>query len=129
MYPENLKYTKTHEWLRVEGQKGYVGLSHYAQEQLGDIVFVELPEIGAEVTQGKAFGVVESVKAVSDCYAPVSGKVVERNENLETSPELINKDPYGEGWLIAIEMSDPSEVNNLLDVDAYKKHMEEEGHH
>lgn len=128
MYPEDLKYTKTHEWLRVEGNQGVVGLSFYAQEQLGDIVFVELPEEGTEVTQGNALGVVESVKAVSDCYAPISGKVIKRNENLETSPELVNKDPYGEGWLVVIEMSDPNEVNNLLGIDAYKKHMEEESH-
>lgn len=127
-YPENLKYTKTHEYVRVEGSKAYVGITNYAQDQLGDIVFVELPEVGREVKAGEIFATVESVKAVSDCYAPVSGKVVEVNEKLSDSPEILNKDPHGEGWICAIEMSDASEVDKLMDKTSYEKHLEEGGH-
>lgn len=127
MYPRDLKYTKTHEWMKEEGRNARVGISNYAQEQLGDIVYVELPEVGRVLQKGEVFGVVESVKAVSDCYAPVSGKVVDRNGELEGSPELINQDPYGRGWLIVIEMSDPGEVQTLLDADAYEAHVKE-GH-
>lgn len=127
-YPANLKYTKTHEYARVEGNKAYVGITNYAQDQLGDIVFVELPEVGRELKAGEIFATVESVKAVSDCYAPVSGKVVEVNEKIADSPELLNKDPHGEGWICAIEMSDPSELENLMDNVAYEKHASEGGH-
>lgn len=127
MYPRDLKYTKTHEWMKEEGRNARVGISNYAQEQLGDIVYVELPEVGRVLQKGEVFGVVESVKAVSDCYAPVSGKVLDRNGELEGSPELINQDPYGRGWLIVIEMSDPGEVQTLLDADAYEAHVKE-GH-
>ncbi|HHW19135.1 MAG TPA: glycine cleavage system protein GcvH [Firmicutes bacterium] len=127
-YPANLKYTKTHEYARVEGNKAYVGITNYAQDQLGDIVFVELPEVGRELKAGEIFATVESVKAVSDCYAPVSGKVVEVNEKVADSPELLNKDPHGEGWICAIEMSDPSELENLMDNVAYEKHASEGGH-
>jgi len=127
-YPADFKYTKTHEYARIEGNKAYVGITNYAQDQLGDIVFVELPEVGREVKSGEVFATVESVKAVSDCYAPVSGKVVEINEKLSDSPELLNQDPHGEGWICAIEMSDPSEANNLMDKASYEKHLEEGGH-
>lgn len=128
-YPTNLKYTKTHEYARIEGNKAYVGITDYAQDQLGDIVFVELPEVGREVKAGEIFATVESVKAVSDCYAPVSGKVTEVNEKLSDAPETLNNDPHGEGWICVIEMSDPAEVEKLMDNVAYEKHLEEEGGH
>lgn len=131
-FPADYKYTKTHEYVKVDGKIGVVGLTDYAQDQLGDIVFVEFPEIGQEVRQGEAFGVVESVKAVSDCYSPVSGKVVEINEKLNEEPGTINSDPHGDGWMIKVEMSDPSDLDKLMDVNAYEKHAEEEakaGHH
>jgi len=126
-YPKDFKYTKTHEWIKVEGNTGRVGLSDFAQDHLGEIVFVELPEVGDEVAQGESFGVVESVKAVSDCYAPASGKVVKVNEALADSPELINSDPHGEGWLFEVELSDESELDNLMDLAAYEKFEAEEG--
>lgn len=131
-FPADYKYTKTHEYVKVEGKTGIVGLTSYAQDQLGDIVYVELPEIGKEVRQGEAFGVVESVKAVSDCYSPVSGKVVVINEFLNTEPGTINADPHGKGWMIKVEIFDPADLGKLLDVKAYTKHAEEEakaGHH
>jgi glycine cleavage system H protein len=126
VYPKDFKYTKTHEWIKVTGNIGRVGLSNFAQDHLGEIVFVELPEVGAELKQGESFGVVESVKAVSDCYAPASGKVVRVNEKLVDSPELINSDPHGEGWLFEMELSDPGELDNLMDVEAYEKFEAEE---
>lgn len=128
MYPKEFRYAKTHEWAKVEGDLARVGITNYAQEHLGDIVFVELPEVGRQVKQGEAFGVVESVKAVSDCYAPVSGEVVEINDTLADKPETLNQDPHGEGWMVVIRMSDPAELNNLMDVAAYEKHCEEEAH-
>ncbi|MBC7338298.1 MAG: glycine cleavage system protein GcvH [Firmicutes bacterium] len=128
MYPAEFRYTKTHEWAKVEGDLARVGITNYAQEHLGDIVFVELPEVGRQVKQGEAFGVVESVKAVSDCYAPVSGEVVEVNGVLADKPETLNQDPHGEGWMVVIRMSDPAELGNLMDVAAYEKHCEEEAH-
>lgn len=128
MYPSEFRYTKTHEWAKVEGDRVRVGITNYAQEHLGDIVFVELPEVGRQVKQGEAFGVVESVKAVSDCYAPVSGEVVEINEALADKPETLNQDPHGAGWMIVIRMSDPAELDNLMDAAAYEKHCEEEAH-
>ncbi len=124
MYPEELKYTDDHEWVRVENGKAYVGVTHYAQEQLGDVVFVELPDIGEEFEMGDSFGVVESVKTVSDLFMPLSGKVVEINEDLEDSPEAVNEDPYGEGWIIAIELSDESQLDQLMDSEAYQKTLE-----
>lgn len=127
-FPADLKYTKTHEYARVEGNQVVVGITDYAQDQLGDIVYVELPEIGREVKAGEVFSTVESVKAVSDCYAPVSGKIVKVNEKVQDSPDLLNKDPYGEGWIAVIEMKDPSELGNLMDQKAYAKHVEEGGH-
>lgn len=127
-FPADLKYTKTHEYARVQGKEVVVGVTDYAQDQLGDIVYVELPEVGREVKAGEVFSTVESVKAVSDCYAPVSGKIVRVNEKLQDSPDLLNKDPYGEGWIAVIEMKDASEIGNLLDQKAYAKHVEEGGH-
>lgn len=120
MVPEDLRYTREHEWIRVEGGRGVVGITHYAQTQLGDVVFVELPPEGREVRAGEPFGVVESVKSVSDLYAPVSGRVVATNPRLADAPELVNRDPYGEGWMIAVELSDPSELDRLLDASGYR---------
>jgi len=120
VYPQDLRYTKDHEWIRVEGARGVVGITYFAQEQLGDVVFVELPKVGTRVEQGKTFGVVESVKTASDLFAPVSGTVVEVNEKLIDRPELVNQDPYGEGWMIVVEMSDPSQVASLLTAEQYE---------
>jgi len=117
--PADLKYTKEHEWIRVEGTVGVVGITWFAQDQLGDVVFVELPEVGRTLKQNEQFGVVESVKTVSDLYIPVSGKVVEVNKALDGSPELINQDPYGEGWILKIEIANPAELDSLLDAAAY----------
>jgi glycine cleavage system H protein len=119
-FPENLKYTKDHEWILVEGKTGLVGVTEYAQGELGDVVFVELPKIGRQVKQGESFGTIEAVKAVSDLYAPVSGEIVAINMELEKSPELVNKDPYGDGWMIKISVKDPNELKNLHDVKAYR---------
>ncbi len=121
-FPENLKYTKEHEWIRVEdNQIGVVGITDYAQSELGDIVYVELPQIGKVVKQLESFGTIEAVKAVSDLFSPVSGEIIEVNEKLKDSPDLINKDPYGEGWIIKIKISDLKELDNLLSVEDYKK--------
>ena len=119
-YPAELRYTKEHEWARVEGNRARVGITEFAQEQLGDVVFVELPKVGARVTQMKTFGVVESVKAVSDLFAPLSGEVVEVNGALRESPELVNQDPYGKGWMIVLALTNPKEVEDLLDASAYE---------
>ncbi len=124
MYPEELKYTEDHEWVRVEDGKAYVGVTHYAQEQLGDVVFVELPDVDEEFEMGDTFGVVESVKTVSDLFMPLSGKVVEINEDLEDSPEAVNEDPYRAGWIVAIELSDKSQLDELMDSETYKKTLE-----
>lgn len=123
--PADLKYSKEHEWIRVDGNIGVVGITWFAQDQLGDVVFVEMPEVGRELKQNEQFGVVESVKTVSDLYCPVSGKVVEINTALENSPELINQDPYGEGWILKIELADPSELDSLLDAAAYEAFTKE----
>ena len=125
-YPSDLKYSAEHEWIRVEGARGTVGITAFAVEQIGDIVFVELPAVGTTLAQLATFGVVESVKAVSDCYAPVSGKVLEANDPLSDNPETINEDCYGEGWMIRVEMSDPGEVKQLMDHKAYGAFLEEE---
>jgi len=122
--PENLYYTKEHEWTSVSGDIVTVGITDYAQGELGDVVFVELPEIGIETTVAQPFGVIEAVKTVSDLYAPVSGKVVEVNNALVNKPDLINKDPYGEGWIIKIQVENKEEFNNLLDASGYKKLLE-----
>jgi len=121
------KFAKTHEWVKVDGNLAIVGISNHAQEKLGDVVYVDLPQVGKVVKKAEAFMSVESVKAASDIYAPVSGKIVEVNEKLSNQPELINKDAEGEGWLVKIEMSDPSELSDLLDEESYRKFCEEEG--
>jgi glycine cleavage system H protein len=123
--PDDLKYTDEHEWIRVEDGKGRMGLTDYAQQQLSDIVYLEFPEVGREVAKGESIGVVESVKSVSDMYAAVSGKVVEVNTPLGETPEVVTKDPYGEGWYCVIELSDPSELDQLMDAASYKKHIGE----
>jgi len=117
--PKDLRYTKDHEWVRIEGDEATVGITAYAAEQLGDIVFVELPDVGRTLAQAAAFGVVESVKAVSDLFAPVSGEVVATNGELTGSPELVNGDPYGGGWMVRVRVADPDQTTELLDADAY----------
>ena len=124
-FPSELKYTKAHEWVRVEGDTVHVGVTDYAQDALGDVVFLELPEEGTELEKGETFGVVESVKAVSDLCSPLSGEVVEINEPLVDAPELINEHPYDDGWMIALKMSNPSELDELMDVAAYEDYIKE----
>lgn len=119
-FPENLKYTKDHEWVLVDGDTGTVGITDYAQGELGDVVFVELPAIGRSVKQGESFGTIEAVKAVSDMYAPISGLVAEVNKELEKAPEIVNKDPYGKGWMVKIKVSNPADLSMLLNAAAYK---------
>lgn len=128
MVPEGLHYTKEHEWIKVEGDRGRIGITHFAQGQLGDIVFVELPKIGRVLRQMETFGVVESVKAVSDLYAPLSGEVLEVNASLESHPEQINADPYGGGWLIVAKIADPTELGNLMTATEYSDFLATEGH-
>lgn len=125
-FPKHLKYSREHEWVKVEGNVALVGITDYAQSELGDVVYVELPEVGTEVEANSTFGVVESVKAVSDLYAPVTGSVTEINRQLEEEPELVNSDPFEDGWMIKIAMSDTSELNDLLDADEYKTFVEQE---
>ena len=122
-FPEGLRYSREHEWARLSGERVRVGITSYAQDALGDIVFVMLPKVGAEVTAGQALGEVESTKSVSDVFAPVSGTIVARNETVEGSPELINSDPYGDGWLVEIQVSDPSALGELLDAQGYAEHV------
>lgn len=119
--PTDLKYTRDHEWVKVDNNIGIVGITDFAQSELGDIVFVDLKKSMTEVKKGEVFGTVEAVKTVADLYAPVSGKIVEFNTNLESSAEVVNKDPYGEGWMIKIEISNLSELDELLDASAYKE--------
>ena len=123
MDPENLRYTKEHEWVRVEGDIGTIGITFHAQKELGDIVYVDLPKSGAVVQAGKTIGSVESVKAVSDIYTPVSGEVVEVNGSLAESPEILNKDPYGTGWLVKIKLSEPGEPGQLLTAAEYQAYV------
>jgi glycine cleavage system H protein len=118
-YPDDLVYSREHEWVRADGNRATIGITSFAADELGDIVFVEMPEVGTRLTQFATFGVVESVKAVSDLYAPVSGEVVEVNEALRDAPELLNSDPFGEGWIARVELSDRSEIDALLSADAY----------
>jgi glycine cleavage system H protein len=125
-FPEDLKYTKEHEWVLIEGGTATVGITDYAQDQLGDIVFVELPAVGDKVSKEDAFGVVESVKAVSDIYAPLSGKVIEVNDDLPDDPEMLNEDPYGDGWIIRIELTDPDEIEDLMTAAEYEQYVAEE---
>lgn len=121
MIPKELKYTKEHEWIKVENGSGIVGITHYAQEQLGDIVFVELPNVGRKVNKMEAVAVVESVKAASDIYTPVSGEIIEVNEELNSSPNLINEDPYGKGWIFRIKFTEPKELDELLSAEEYER--------
>jgi glycine cleavage system H protein len=127
-YPTDRKYTKQHEWIQVNGTAGTIGITDYAQQSLGDIVFVELPKLGVELTAGKPFGTVESVKAVSDLFAPASGKVTEVNADLATSPEKVNKDPHG-SWMMKITLKDPGELDRLLSAADYEKFVAEEAGH
>lgn len=119
--PAELRYTKEHEWAKIEGGLARVGITAFAQEQLGDVVFVELPKVGARLTAMKTFGVVESVKAVSDLYAPLSGEIVEANADLSKKPELVNQDPYGAGWMIVLRLSNPAEVEGLMTAQQYEQ--------
>ena len=123
-YPDDLKYAENHEWARLEGERVRMGISDYAQDALGDVVYVEIPEVGAEVSQGDAFAEVESTKSVSDVYAPVSGTIVEVNGALEDTPELVNTDPYGEGWFAVIEPADLSELESLKDAATYASDLD-----
>ncbi|MHB1127868.1 MAG: glycine cleavage system protein GcvH [Bacillota bacterium] len=125
MYPEDLIYSREHEWIKVEGIRGKVGITHYAQDTLGDVVFVELPAEGDRFTVGETFGVVESVKAVSDLYAPVTGKVLAINGEVLDKPELVNKDPYGQGWMIEFELEDIQELDQLMTAEDYRKLVNE----
>ncbi|NCC10686.1 MAG: glycine cleavage system protein GcvH [Bacteroidia bacterium] len=118
--PQNLKYTSEHEWIRLEGDTAYVGITDYAQEQLGDIVFVDIPSEGETLEANEVFGSIEVVKTVSDLFLPVGGEILEVNPELEANPELVNSDPYGEGWLIKLKPADVAELDGLLDVEAYK---------
>lgn len=127
-YPNDLKYSKDHEWVRFEGRRVVVGITDYAQSQLGDVVFVELPAVGTVVTEGKRFSVVESVKAVSDIFAPINGTVVEINELLNDAPEKINQDPYGEGWIAVVELSEEAGIEKLMDGAAYAEIVAKGGH-
>jgi len=120
-FPKNLKYTQSHEWVLVEGNIATVGITDHAQSELGDVVFVDISSSLTEVKKGEVFGTIEAVKTVADIYAPVSGKVVEINTSINDNPEVVNKDPYGAGWLIKIEMFNPEELNDLLDANAYKQ--------
>lgn len=121
---DNLKYTSDHEWIRLEDDTAYVGITDYAQKELGDIVFIEVETEGETLDKGETFGTVEAVKTVSDMYMPLSGEVAEFNEELEDQPEIVNKDPYGDGWIIKIKISDKSEMDDLLDAEGYKKVIE-----
>jgi glycine cleavage system H protein len=127
MDPQDRRYSKDHEWLKVEGDKGRVGITAYAQNQLGDVVFVELPAVGRTLKPHESFGTVESVKAVSELYSPAAGEVVEVNSALTSAPEKINSDPYGEGWMIVLRLEGASAAGSLMDAAAYAKHVESEG--
>lgn len=119
-FPDNLKYTRDHEWIRIEGEMGTIGITEYAQGELGDVVFVELPPVGKSVKQHETFGTIEAVKAVSDLYAPMSGSVTDVNAAVAASPEAVNKDPYGKGWMVKVKLSNSSEAAELLDAAAYR---------
>lgn len=125
-FPEDLKYSKEHEWVRVSGNTATVGITDYAQDQLGEIVFVELPDEGEEFGKDDAFGVVESVKSVNDVYAPITGRVMELNDPVVDAPEIVNEDPYGEGWLIKMEVNDPKELKELMTAKQYEAYIKEE---
>lgn len=125
-FPDDLKYTKDHEWLQIDGNIITIGITDYAQDQLGDIVYVELPEVGQEYSKGDTFGVLESVKAVSDCYSPLTGKIAEVNSLLADSPEVVNEDCYGEGWIIKVEITDTNELGEAMDPIEYEALVKEE---
>lgn len=124
--PENLKYTREHEWARIRGKVATIGITDYAQDQLGDVVYVELPDVADEVAKDEQFGTIESVKTVSDLFSPLSGEVIKVNEQLEDRPELVNEDPYGDGWMIQIQISDPDEIDELMSAEEYEAYLEEE---
>ena len=124
-FPEDLRYTREHEWVRVDGESGRVGITDHAQDALGDVVYVDLPEVGAQVTAAQPFGEVESTKSVSDVFSPVSGTIVERNPLVDERPELVNEQPYGDGWLVVIHLTDASELEALLDASAYRAFVDE----
>ena len=122
--PDSLKYTNDHEWIKVDGDEALIGITEFAQKELGDIVFIEVETEGETLAKGDAFGTIEAVKTVSDMFMPLNAKVLEFNEELEANPEIVNKDPYGEGWIIKIKIADMAEINELLDADAYKEQIE-----
>ncbi len=124
-FPTNVKYTNEHEWVRIEGDEAYVGITDYAQTQLGDIIFVDIPTEGETLEKGETFGSIEVVKTVSDLFLPIGGEILEVNPALEENPELVNKDPYGEGWIVKIKPTDVSEADDLLDAEAYKQLINE----
>jgi glycine cleavage system H protein len=126
-FPANFRYTKDHEWIDVQGNVGTVGITDYAQHELGDVVFVELPKVGTKVDAGKAFGTVESVKAVSEIYAPAAGEVIEANAALQNTPEKINSDPHGAAWLIKLRLANPPDINSLMDAAAYEAYVAAQG--
>ena len=128
MYPENLRYTKDHEWVSASGSEGTVGVTFFAQKELGDIVFVEFPDVGRKVKVGEQFGTIESVKAVSECYAPVTGEVIAVNNDLTDHPEIVNQDPYGRGWILKVRLSDPKEVAALMDAATYQTFIADKAH-
>jgi|SRR6202790_2233211 len=125
MYPNDYRYTKDHEWIKVSSETGTIGITDYAQHELGDVVFVELPAVGTHIAAGKIFGTIESVKAVSEIYAPVSGEVIETNTALTKAPEIVNSDPHGAAWLVKIKLSNPAEVSSLMDAAAYQAFISE----
>ena len=129
MTPEDSKYAKSHEYVHVEGEVGTIGITDYAQKELGDVVFVELPQVGSELEQGDEFGSIESVKAVSELFSPVSGEVVEVNEALTDKPELVNTDPYGDGWMMKMRLSTPEEVDEMMTAEEYDEYVEKESAH
>lgn len=124
-FPSNLLYTEEHEWIQVENESALIGITDYAQHELGDVVFVELPEVGTKVDQGATFGTIEAVKTVSDLYAPLSGEIVEVNSDLVDQPEMVNQSPYADGWMIKIKMTDPGEVDQLFNAESYQEHVGE----
>ena len=123
MYPDDLKYTAEHEWIKVDGSRGRIGITTFAQDQLGDVVYVELPKVGSSVTQFAVFGVIDSVKASSDLYSPVTGTVVAVNDSLNDNPEQVNKDPYGAGWMLEVELAEPDQVDGLMTAEVYQAQL------
>lgn len=121
--PGDLKYTKDHEWLRVDGETGFIGISEFAQGELGDVVFIEVDTVGETIEKQEAFGTIEAVKTVSDIFMPVAGVILEFNEALESNPDLVNKDPYGDGWIVKIRITNASQIDQLMDAESYKQHI------